>query len=154
MQAEQQSERERFEAWHGGLYRGHQEEIAYAAWQARAALSTPHQAVQDLIKARDTFGWSPEVDEKINALRPLSTQPQQAGWISVNNRLPKPWEDVLIHPRPTDYCCEGHVDHKGQWFYGEYVEHCGHENRPIKPTHWMPLPPVPGQEGGAHADQA
>lgn len=129
MQAEQQSERELFEAWArsigktdrdlqredwngSGEYSWITEKSMWEAWQARAALSHP-------------------------------STPQ--GWVSVNERLPKPWEDVLIYPRPTDYCCEGHVDHKGQWFYGEYVQHVGHENHRINPTHWSPMPPPPEQ---------
>ena len=72
------------------------------------------------------------------------------GWISVDERLPKPWDDVLIFPRPTDYCCEGHVDHKGQWYYGEYGQNGGHENHRIKPTHWRPLPHPPVHEGGGN----
>ena len=81
-------------------------------------------------------------------------------WISVDERLPKPWEDVLIYPRPTDYCCEGQVDHKGQWSYSEYEMNFGDVKHKIKPTHWMPLPPPPaaalvGDTGEAgHADQA
>lgn len=92
------SEREKFEAALSAKPEAifwNTSDAMFWAWQAgRAALSTPHPAIQDLIKARDTFGWSPEVDEKINVLRPLSTQPLQAtdkesltdGWRPISDK--------------------------------------------------------------------
>lgn len=65
-------------------------------------------------------------------------------WISVDESVPEnTYEDVIVFPRPTDYCVEAHHNGKGQWFYGEYVGGVGHETYPCKVTHWMPLPPPP-----------
>lgn len=71
-----------------------------------------------------------------------------AGWISVDERLPQPFTPVLIHPRPTDYCCEGEVNTQRQWSYGEYETGFGHHQIKCKVTHWqpMPAPPLPASE--------
>ena len=70
------------------------------------------------------------------------------GWISVDERLPQPFTPVLIHPRPTDYCCEGEVNTQRQWSYGEYETGFGHHQIKCKVTHWqpMPAPPLPASE--------
>ena len=71
-----------------------------------------------------------------------------AGWISVDERLPQPFTTVLIHPRPTGYCCEGEVNTQRQWSYGEYETGFGHHQIKCKVTHWQPLPapPLPASE--------
>lgn len=90
-----------------------------------------------------TSGQTWEIVEALMDRAALSKPSTEQGWISVNERLPKPFEDVLIYPRPTDYCCEGQVDCKGQWSYAEYVPNFGQETHRIQPTHWAPLPPPP-----------
>ena len=83
-------------------------------------------------------------------------QPAQAldaRWVSAKDRLPDPFCEVLIHPRPTDYCCEGSVNTQGEWSYGEYEHHFGHNSIKCNVTHWMPLPTPPvaiaAQQGDA-----
>lgn len=71
----------------------------------------------------------------------------QAGWIPVSERLPEPFTDVIVHPRPTDYCCEAQVDRRGEWSYGVYEHYNGHVNYPVHVTHWMPLPQPPKEQG-------
>lgn len=74
----------------------------------------------------------------------LGSPPEgMAGWISVDERLPQPFTTVLIHPRPTDYCCEGEVNTQRQWSYGEYETGFGHHQIKCKVTHWQPLPTPP-----------
>jgi hypothetical protein len=67
------------------------------------------------------------------------------GWVSVEERLPCPFKEVLVHPRPSDYCNEARVDTKGEWRYSEYDSH-GDQTYKCRVTHWMPLPAAP-QEG-------
>ena len=82
--------------------------------------------------------------ERFAALAALRARP--AGWIAVSERLPKPWDAVMVHPRPNDYVNEAYLNHKGVWMYSEYVTDFGDQAYPCVVTHWMPLPPPPGQE--------
>jgi hypothetical protein len=79
---------------------------------------------------------------------------QPAGWIAVTERLPKPWDAVMVHPRPNDYVNEAYLNHKGVWMYSEYVSNFGDQAYPCAVTHWMPLPPPPGQEQPAQPDHS
>lgn len=65
--------------------------------------------------------------------------PAPAGWIPVSERLPEPFTDVIVWPRPTDYCCEAQVDRRGEWSYGVYEHYNGHVNYQAHVTHWMPM---------------
>lgn len=66
---------------------------------------------------------------------------QESRWISVDERLPEKFVDVLVHPRPTDYCCEAAL-HKDAWYWAEYESNFGEKRVKCKVTHWMPLPPA------------
>ena len=61
-------------------------------------------------------------------------------WISVKDRLPKPFVSVLVYmpgetPCPTVH--EGYLNPHGGWwaFHFDRLED--------EVTHWMPLPPLP-----------
>ena len=82
-------------------------------------------------------------------LHPSPPEGMVGGWISVEDRLPKLYTEVLIHPRPTAYCCEGEVDTQGRWSYGEYETGFGHHQIACEVTHWMPLPPPPTTSAGS-----
>ena len=61
-------------------------------------------------------------------------------WISVKERLPEPFEIVLVHTPeeklfPT--VCEGYLANYGIWYTGFYMR------EPDEVTHWMPLPEPP-----------
>ena len=65
-------------------------------------------------------------------------------WISVKDKLPSPYDDVLVYPRPTDYCCEAHYCHVAQdWYYNEYESYQGNVQYKCTVTHWMYLPEDP-----------
>jgi hypothetical protein len=71
MQAEQQSERERFEAWFEPYWSGPQSDLqAWAAWQARAALSHPSPQ-----------GWPCEVVEADFSENTVTLQMKDAGYL-------------------------------------------------------------------------
>ena len=63
-------------------------------------------------------------------------------WVSVDERLPARYEDVLVNPRPTDYCCEAQVGVDGQWEYAEYGA-WGVERIKCTVTHWQLMPAAP-----------
>ena len=94
----------------------------------------------------------------------LSTQPQQAGWMPIET-APKTGRTLLL----------GYFNSagnwrtmRGQWMSQDYIDEYCEEPDDVEPgwfetvvesddmpncwrtdpTHWMPLPPVPGQEGG------
>jgi hypothetical protein len=63
--------------------------------------------------------------------------PADAGWISVDERLPELFVDVLLHPRPNEYTVSGWMTTTNfMWKGFSFDEH-------EKITHWMPLPPAP-----------
>lgn len=70
------------------------------------------------------------------------------GWVSVEQQVPDMYEDVLVHPRPTDYCCEAHLTRSG-WQYSSYEQYNGHVTSPCTVTHWKRL----GAPGAAAAGQ-
>lgn len=95
----------------------------------------------NFIKARANFmKILDEVCDKISQPAALALD---ARWVSAKDRLPDPFCEVLIHPRPTDYCCEGSVNTQGEWSYGEYEHHFGHNSIKCNVTHWMPTPAPP-----------
>lgn len=64
-----------------------------------------------------------------------------AGWVSVADRLPPPFENVVVHPRPTEYCCEAQVNTQGAWQYHEYEHNFGVNHFKCEVTHWWSSPP-------------
>ncbi|PUA19627.1 DUF551 domain-containing protein [Glaciimonas sp. PCH181] len=68
------------------------------------------------------------------------------GWISVDERLPNRYVEVIVWPNPTVYCMTAILGRDG-WAYGEYIPHfgckvinCGNV------THWQPLPLPPSPD--------
>lgn len=73
-----------------------------------------------------------------------------AGWVNVKDRLPPPFDEVWVHPRPSDYCCEACVDTAGNWKYSEYETNFGVNHIKCDVEYWMqppPLPPSPPMDG-------
>lgn len=64
-------------------------------------------------------------------------------WISVNDRLPNPYETVIVQmplaaPLPT--VSWGFIKSDGKWY-------CNYSNRADdEVTHWMPLPEPPKED--------
>lgn len=72
------------------------------------------------------------------------------GWISVEERLPHPWEKVIVYlpPNPTGLYADGIVivaesDESGQWWDIDST---------VRVTHWMPLPDPPVEDGQERSD--
>ena len=59
-------------------------------------------------------------------------------WISVKDRLPEPWEDVLLFSDGRVF--EGCMDKSGGFSNAREYEISN-------VTHWCPLPEPPGEEG-------
>ena len=75
-----------------------------------------------------------------------------AEWISVKERLPNPFESVLVfmpgeEPLPTVH--EGFISNEGSWVSNHFLR------VPDEVTHWMPMPLPPAEhlvqyiEGGS-----
>lgn len=64
-------------------------------------------------------------------------------WISVNERLPKPFISVLVQ-MPLEEPCptvrEGFLTNNGTWYAGMYTREAD------EVTHWMPMPEPPEEE--------
>lgn len=97
-----------------------------------------NQAIR-MIEEQDLSGWSDAHDKVV--LAALRAQP--SGWIAVSERLPSPWDTVMVYPRPNDYVNEAYLNQKGVWMYSEYVSNFGDQAYPCGVTHWQPLPPAP-----------
>ena len=74
-------------------------------------------------------------------------------WIPVTERLPEPYTEVYIWPRPdfgvthhTGYLSRRKGDKEFRWFNNTYETNYGVEENTVRVTHWMPLPDPP-QEG-------
>ena len=68
-------------------------------------------------------------------------------WISVKDRLPEIYTEVLIYPYPSEYGLTG--EYTGdRWVYHEYETGFGDVTYDTWPTHWAPLlrPPTSGTE--------
>lgn len=59
-------------------------------------------------------------------------------WISVRERLPEEYEDVLISNINDFWVLYGFIDDSGHWLNTFDESNCN-----IFPTHWMPLPQPP-----------
>ena len=75
---------------------------------------------------------------------------QAEGWVSVEERLPPPFEVMIVHPPPDDYCCEAFCDMDGNWKWAEYEHNFGVNHRPCTVTHWKTNPPPTSAEGVEH----
>ena len=58
-------------------------------------------------------------------------------WISVDEKLPSPWKDVLVFDIACDDCFVGYRDDEKNWVIP------GFPNDEVSISHWMPLPELP-----------
>jgi len=69
-------------------------------------------------------------------------QKMSAEWIDVNDRLPERAERVLVAVGYMHVCVGIRGTSDGEW-YNDYFPGIA-----INPTHWMPLPKPPKEQGG------
>ena len=87
------------------------------------------------------LGWNDALESIAENAPTIDAVPGR--WISVNDRLPEPFETVLVqmpleNPLPT--VGWGFIKGDGEWY-------CNHFNRDKdEVTHWMPLPEPPEEE--------
>lgn len=77
---------------------------------------------------------------------PLFLHPQEEGWISVEDRLPERYTEVLVHPEPTDYCLTAQYGLKKDvlcWQHSDHEHYVGMVKYVCNPTHWQPIPKPP-----------
>lgn len=70
-------------------------------------------------------------------------------WVSVNDELPSPFVEVLVHPAPEDqgvmYCSglTAEYDKKNNRWLVYCEDSYSSWNEYLEVTHWMPLPEPP-----------
>ena len=65
-------------------------------------------------------------------------------WISVIERKPNGYQEVLVFPPPSDYILTAEYSPAGdEWIYHDYEMYSGDVTFKTEPTHWMPLPEPP-----------
>ena len=64
-------------------------------------------------------------------------------WILCSEKMPQPYEYVLVYPSPTNYLDGATVDNKGDFYYSEYERGFGVIQTKCEVTHWMPMPKPP-----------
>lgn len=93
------------------------------------------------IQNRDEYGicYTSDFVEAVENVLEMLKNPNNVGskWISVGDRLPDAWVDVLSCDRNKNLTVDC-VDKKGKW-YSEYADL-------EEVTHWMPLPEPPKGE--------
>jgi hypothetical protein len=133
------------------------EEVAMKAEIAdlRAALATPASPAVLPEDELDALMYPPKAMLKREDWNPVTRKPypadpaplvaQASPWISVDDRLPPRYEDVIVWPSPTEYVMTASygLDRTGNlgWTYSEYVTAFGVEHHIMSkpPTHWMPF---------------
>lgn len=113
---------------------------------------TPRAVFEALLEAcmtaKTLYGGTVEQDRREHA--EWLARYDAAGWISVDERLPEVGVSVLmwVERKRVSSCEFGRLDSDGTWstyeIDGEVGRYClpGEE----RVTHWMPLPPAPGDE--------
>lgn len=88
------------------------------------------------------------------AMEPASEEVKDAvQWISVEDRLPDLDTDVMVYPYPAYQVMTarfGFIQKKDIapcWHFSEYILNYGWKEQEVDPTHWMPLPKTPVEEG-------
>ena len=120
-----------------------------AGWLEQGMTQTEHDIAEHLKNAaeaieelsREYESVAASLNESVELVRKL----QQPRWVSVNERLPKAYEEVTL--RFPNNQAAGFCDRDGCWavysgdgFYTEVAD-----NEP-KPTHWMKKLPEPPKE--------
>ena len=105
------------------------------------------QFEDNVFKAIQDYGIAVDKDELIKALKYDRDQYEKGyadgrlhraeEWISVEERLPKQWENVLIFH--NGMVAIDFISSSGVWY----------DHFPERVTHWMPLPEAPKMKGGA-----
>lgn len=114
------------------------------------AYLTKDGAVMDLARARQAA----KLIRRLGAA--LSTQPQQGGWMPISEAAENMDRQVVVRWVDSEGYEHMQFDYTedGCWMewhnHAEHVEIIGGHGVSYTPpyTHFFPLPPVPGQEGG------
>jgi hypothetical protein len=69
-------------------------------------------------------------------------------WRDIDS-APRDWSDVLVYsPDHSGFNCEGVFSAFYDTDIQKWFTPTPGENMPLKPTHWMPLPPPPETQNG------
>jgi hypothetical protein len=109
-------------------------DMAIAALREQSRPEASNQQVTESLQ-RNGSGGSEEAPASKNQV----TSDKTSDWVSVADRLPKEWEDVLVWSKCGFVACALYIGIPGKWrvsWNHEMLE-------PDTITHWMPLPEPP-----------
>lgn len=156
----------------GDGYRYSLAEMLYDAWQAAraAASATTQQSLQvDLPEAQcevevrshatyvdhPIYEWRDNLpdgtyklytEQQVRALLAAAPQPPQAGWLPIES-APKHDSVLLYAPPAPIYAGRKRLGLLGEPQQDEHAWRCDSSGRFANPTHWMPLPQSPKDQG-------
>lgn len=92
-------------------------------------------------RAKKLFGEKFKTYEEIRALLEIQPTANPYEWISIEDRLPEKFTDVLCLYPSKDYGCNIVVDYmeSDRGYFARQFKYG-------KPTHWMPLPTPPTEK--------
>lgn len=105
--------------------------VFHEGWRPRRWLAGGPWAELEEAKAAAEADWQARVKEAL--------EPVPSGWISVKERMPEDWDDVLI--TNGEFVCRGYCNN-AVWF----ASSDGGEFDPEEITHWQPMPEPPKEE--------
>lgn len=107
----------------------------------------------------DLVGWLNHLQEELmdaavyvqRSMVEIEAARKDAEWISVDDRLPERYTEVMVWPHPSEQVMTAqfgltHKESAPEWHYSEYISGFGWEEQICNPTHWKPLPAPPAIE--------
>lgn len=95
---------------------------------------------------RDRDEYRERLDKANDAIEELVSNANKFKWVSVEKRLPKLGEEVLVYYRWINPPEKGSITRDFMHIHDISMEPVWHKHKGGKVTHWMPLPEPPKEE--------